>query len=196
MSGWKRALALLLFAVLLLSFGGCGKETMDNAVTAVTEVSSDSAYVPAKRTVRKDLMDLVLADLGAERSELSDIRRGSVSDSGEIEISFLYRNRECTYVLDAYTGEILSKNVPELSEEYLVNEAIDAAIAQARIDYAERHPDVDLDDPKEQEDPKNIGYSVSSMINDGRCINVHFNWKKEFFNYDYDTVECAIRIYE
>jgi uncharacterized membrane protein YkoI len=87
-----RIIVLLLVFVLVMSFAGCGK------------------YLSKSKA-----MDVAMKDLGLIQINVSDLNAGLDKDSDPAiyKVSFVYASQDYTYVINAESGAIISKDITQ-----------------------------------------------------------------------------------
>lgn len=165
----KRKSILILAVICAFTLGlfcGCGgsepaEEPAETSAAAQTELSTDQ------------LIDVITKDLDASLTQLDDLHQGLVGEDGSIEITFKMGGEDCSYTLNAYTGEILDKNVPEAAMK-AKEEAGDTT--QAAMDAA-----------FDSIDGFDGSASNISMSEEGSTIIVEFDYHGEHVEKTYDT---------
>ncbi|MBR5932203.1 MAG: hypothetical protein IKZ95_09305 [Lachnospiraceae bacterium] len=171
----KKLLAILLacvFAVTLLTACG-GNKNADTPADTPTAESSEKTAMDAG-----DLVSLIFKDLGLEMSQAKDILVDLIGEDGNRTVTFKLGDKECTYVVNAYDGTIISKDIPEgaLEEAQDSGNPMETAI-NAAFSSIEGY----------QGGAENISASM-----DGSIIIVDFDYDGDHYTFYYDLNEGTL----
>ena len=168
----KKLIALMLTLMMVLMAatacgGSGGEQTDENATETETEIMDSDA-----------ILKVVFDDLGIQISQASEIKVSVPDDDGHITVTFKVMDKDCSYVVDAYSGEIISKEVPDgIAEEANssgdpIEKAINAAF--------------------ESLDGYQGGAEDIHATQSGTDIIVEFDWNGQHYKMTYDTNEGRI----
>ena len=165
----KRYLALVLTLLLsILSFAACSGGQEETEAEPAPEEETEAELLSDD-----ELLNAVFDDLGVSLTMASEIKIGAVQDDNTRMITFKLNGQECAYVIDAYTGAIESKDVPD--------GAVEAAESAG--------------DPMEQAinasfntiDGYKGGAENIAVSQDGTDIIVQFDYNGEHYQFRYDA---------
>jgi hypothetical protein len=172
----------VLFAA-VLSFGllACGGA----ASAPEPEASEPEAPVEASEQTELDsdaILDIVAEACPISLAEATDIKVSAVSDDART-VTFGSAYGDFSYTVDVFTGEIIDKVEPEMTEEQKSEDPIENAI-NACFNYLN-----DLE-----------GYSggaenikVSMSVEDGtQIVNVTFDWDGQHWDLSYNTASGEV----
>lgn len=179
-------LCIFVLAASILCACGGSKETeskpAQNADTekqteAQTEKPTDATTEAAAKEPLDTgvLVDKVFDDLNVSIAYAGDIKVSLMDEDGNYTISFKLNNIDCSYVVNGYTGEIVSKNVPQDA----LQEPADS------MDPFEKAINLGMDSIE--------GYSggaenIQAAMADG-IITVDFDWAGKHYTFHYDIAQ-------
>lgn len=178
-------LCIFLLAVSVLCACGKKKEqetpTTQNAATekqteAPTQKPTETTTEPAQTKEALDpnsLIDIVFNDLHLSVAFAADVNASPMDADGNVTVSFKLNNIDCYYLLNGYTGAIISRNVPP---EALMQPEDAMGPFEAAVNTAMGSID---------------GYSggatnIQTSLNDN-IITVDFDWNGNHYTFHYDT---------
>ena len=115
----KRLIALFLTLLMLLSLCACGESSTPPAQNQSSEPIADEPTKDENLTplepeyftsaITDDLMSHGISSL-----TMRHVKQGHLSDEGNYTYSFSLCGEDCSYVIDAFTGEIKERNLPDI----------------------------------------------------------------------------------
>lgn len=179
----KKIISILCVFVLAVSvLCACGgkkePETQPQTAEAQTEKPTEATTTEAEAKEPLDtgtLVDKVFDDLNVSIAYAGDIKVSLMDEDGNYTISFKLNNIDCSYVVNGYTGEIVSKDVPQDA----LQEPADS------MDPFERAINLGMDSIE--------GYSggaenIQAAMADG-IITVDFDWAGKHYTFHYDIAQ-------
>ena len=180
----KKILSILcvtLMALLVLCACGGKKEpetqpqTEEQTTAAQTETQTETTTEAVTQPLldNNTLVDIVFKDLRLSTAFAGDISVSQPDADGSVTVYFKLNNIDCNYVLDGYTGNILSKYVPQeaLGEPANAMEPFERAVNTALGSL----------------DGYTGGAQNIQTSADGNIITVDFDWNGNHYTFHYDT---------
>ena len=168
----KKNILIVMAAVMMcMLFALCGCGGSD----ATDDTAADTTAA-AEKLSTDELTDIALKDIGFGAAAVSDITLKEDGDNAII--TFKAEGKECSYTINAYTGEIVDKTVPEGIGEG--NDSDDPGF-DAILDKA--FQDIEGFDGN----MTNVKESASDGI-----TTVTFDWNGNYYEYKYDQAKKQV----
>lgn len=164
----KKFFAILLVSIFAITFlTACG----GNKETEIPET------VEQKPMDTGDLVTLVFRDLGVDMTVATDILVNLIDGDGNRAITFKFAGKECSYVVNAYNGAVVSKTIPE--------GAIEEALAPP-VDPLETAINTVFDN---FEGAREEAEEINAYFDDDTTVIVEFYYYGDYYVYYYDIEE-------
>lgn len=170
----KKLFAILLisvFAVTILTACGGSKQ---EETPAPAETQAPTAPAEEKKEMDTgDLVSRIFDDMGIEMIQADDIYMELIDADGNRTVTFTVGGQKCTYVINAYDGTIVSKDIPDgvLESANAAGDPVETAINACFNSIEGYHGGAE-----------NISVSM-----EGTIINVEFDYNGEHYSRQFDT---------
>ena len=173
----KKLLAILLvsiFAVTILTACGGGSKEAETPPPAETQAPTAPAE-EKKEMDTGDLVERIFDDLGIEMIQADNIKMELIDADGNRTVTFTIADKLCTYVINAYDGTIVSKEIPDglVEEVQAAGDPVEKAI-NAAFNSIEGY--------------KGGAESISASMT-GTIVTVEFDYNGEHYTFNYDINE-------
>lgn len=170
----KKLISLIIisvFAISLLSACGSSGSSEPAADTPETVAPTTPAATEAQKELdSQELVDIIEADMGLSLAYISEIHVSLLDADDNFTVTFKANDKDCTYVINGYTGEIVSKDIPEGAKDNAEKDPMEAAI-NAAMNSLEGY---------------NGGAESIKVSQEGTTITVEFDWNGEHHTFHYD----------
>ena len=125
----KKLISLIVISVFALSLlcacgSSGGSETTDTPETT-TPAATEAQKEPLDSS---RIVEIITDDMGLSLALIDDIHVSLMDADDNFTVTFTANGKNCTYVINGYTGEIVSKDIPEGAKDNAASDPFEAAI--------------------------------------------------------------------